>query len=227
MIIFGKQVVLHLLKHYPSYILEFYLVKEIDKKTFSLLQAHQQEYHSALLRVDFKKAQAMARGGNHQGWLAKVLPPKPSTLSVLKSLDKLLVLCGLSDVGNVGALFRSVACLGFDGIVMDKSLPFEGLARTSMGALYEVPFCICSNPADILQTFKDVRVHCYGAHTEGQDVKEVNFKIPLAIFLGSEGAGLASKLVRRMDTLVHIGMKGKIDSLNVSVAGAILMDRAR
>ncbi|WP_104578145.1 TrmH family RNA methyltransferase [Helicobacter felis] len=227
MIVFGKQVILHLLKHHSSQILEFYLLKEIDKKTFGLLQAHQQKYQSALLRVDAKKAQAMARGGNHQGWLAKVLPPKPSALGVLKNLDKLLVLCGLSDVGNVGALFRSVACLGFDGVIMDKALPFEGLARASMGALYDVPFCVCPNPLDILQGLKDVRVHCYGAHIEGQNVRQVVFKPPLAIFLGGEGAGLAPKLVRRMDTLVNIGMEGKIDSLNVSVAGAILMDRAR
>ncbi|MFC3847802.1 TrmH family RNA methyltransferase [Helicobacter baculiformis] len=226
MILFGKQVVLHILTHYPSVALEWYLSKEVDKALFARLRAHGREHGSTIVRVDSQKAQAMARGGNHQGFLAKVHPPKSSSLATLKHMNRILVLCGLTDVGNVGALFRSVACLGFEGVIMDTQLPYEGLARTSMGALYEVPFCVCPRLLDTVQELKDAGVYCYGAHIQGDDVRQVVFKHPLAIFLGSEGMGLTPKILRKMDRIVHIGMQSKVGSLNVSVAGAIMMDRA-
>ncbi|WP_121020659.1 TrmH family RNA methyltransferase [Helicobacter vulpis] len=227
MIVFGKQVLLHLLAYHPSMILEWYLAKQVDKVLFARLCAHASKYDRPIMRVDTQKAQAMARGGNHQGFLAKVCPPKSTSLATLKCSNKLLVLCGLSDVGNVGALFRSVACLGFEGVVMDTPLPYEGLARTSMGALYEVPFCVYARVLDAIQELKSAGMRCYGAHTQGHDVRQVAFEPPLAIFLGSEGAGLAPKILRKMDQVVCIGMHGNIGSLNVSVAGAIMMDRTQ
>ncbi len=219
--------ILYILTHYPDVVLEWYLAKEVDKKIFARLRAHAREYQSTITRIDSQKAQAMVRGGNHQGFLAKVRPPQSTTLATLKTLDRILVLCGLSDVGNVGALFRSVACLGFEGVIMDTHLPYEGLVRTSMGALYEVPFCIYPHLLDALQELKDAGVHLYGAHMQGQDVRQMVFEHPLAIFLGSEGAGLSPKILRKMDQIVRISMQGRIESLNVSVAGAIIMDRTR
>ncbi|WP_120950872.1 RNA methyltransferase [Helicobacter sp. L8] len=227
MIVFGKRVLLHLLAHHPSVILEWYLAKQVDKTLFARLCAHAKEYDRPLVRVDAKKAQSMARGGNHQGFLAKVRPPRIDSLATLKHCNRLLVLCGVSDVGNVGALFRSVACLGFEGVVMDTPLPYEGLARTSMGALYEVPFCVCARLLDALQELKSAGVRCYGAHTQGCDVRQVAFKTPLAICLGAEGSGLSPKVLRKMDAIVRINMHGNIGSLNVGVAGAIIMDRTQ
>ncbi|WP_163531755.1 TrmH family RNA methyltransferase [Helicobacter suis] len=227
MIVFGKQVVLHMLMYYPDMISVLYLAKEVDKKTFNLFRAHQREYQSQIVNLDFKKAQAMAKGANHQGFLAKVYPPQKDRLKDIKTLDKVLVLCGLSDVGNVGALFRSVAALGFEGVILDSHMPYEGLVRSSLGALYDVPFCVCQNILDVICELKEAGVFCYGAHVRGQDVKNVVFTHPLALFLGSEGIGLNSRILNKMDQLLHIKMQGKMDSLNVSVAGAILMDRVR
>ncbi|GLH58618.1 TrmH family RNA methyltransferase [Helicobacter ailurogastricus] len=223
MVVFGKQVVLHMLKNHPNTLQEIYLAKDIDPKTFSLFKA----IKSPIVRLDFKKAQAMAKGGNHQGFLAKVIPPVLSDLATLKTYDRLLVLCGLSDVGNVGALFRSVAALGFEGVVIDRPLPYEGLVRASLGALYGVPFCVCPHLLDAICELKGAGVVCYGAHLKGEDVRRVAFAPRLAVFLGAEGEGLASRIVKKMDGLLHICMQQATDSLNVSVAGAIIMDRAR
>ncbi|BCZ18804.1 23S rRNA methyltransferase NshR [Helicobacter sp. NHP19-012] len=223
MVVFGKQVVLHMLKNHPDKLQELYLAKDIDPKTFSLLRSAK----APILRLDFKKAQALAKGGNHQGFLAKVAPPTLSDLATLKTYDRLLVLCGLSDMGNVGALFRSVAALGFEGVVIDRPLPFEGLVRASLGAIYGVPFCVCSNLLDAICELKGAGVVCCGAHLEGEDVRFVDFAPRLALFLGAEGEGLSAKIIKKMDGLLHITMQGAKNSLNVSVAGAIIMDRAR
>ncbi|CRF45547.1 TrmH family RNA methyltransferase [Helicobacter heilmannii] len=223
MIVFGKQVVLHMLKNHPNKLQELYLAKDIDPKIFNLLKS----VNTPLMRLDFKKAQAMAKGGNHQGFLAKVAPPTLSDLATLKTYDRLLVLCGLSDIGNVGALFRSVAALGFEGVILDRPLPYEGLVRASLGALYSVPFCVCSNPLDVVCELKGAGVVCYGAHLKGEDVRLAHFAPRLAVFLGAEGEGLAAKIIKKMDGLLHICMQGGNNSLNVSVAGAIIMDRAR
>ncbi len=227
MVVFGKQVVLHMLTHYPQSISIFYLAREVDRKLFNLFKAHKRRYASQIVALDFKKAQAMAKGNNHQGFLAQVLPPKLSTLEEIKQLNKILVLCGLSDVGNVGALFRSVAGLGFEGVILDTPMPYEGLVRSSLGALYDVPFCVRKNVLDTICELKGAGVSCYGAHLQGQDVREVVFTKRVALFLGSEGEGLSSRVLDKMDCCVHIKMHGKMDSLNVSVAGAILMDRVR
>ncbi|BCZ16871.1 23S rRNA methyltransferase NshR [Helicobacter sp. NHP19-003] len=223
MVVFGKQVVLHMLKNHPNKFQEIYLAKNIDSKTFSLLKSA----HTPIVCLDFKKAQALAKGGNHQGFLAKVAPPTLSELATLKTYDRLLVLCGLSDIGNVGALFRSVAALGFEGVVLDRPLPYEGLVRASLGALYGVPFCVCPNLLDAICELKGAGVVCYGAHLEGADVRFVDFAPRLAVFLGAEGEGLSPKILKKMDGLLHICMQGGSNSLNVSVAGAIIMDRAR
>lgn len=227
MVVFGKQVILHMLAHYPHMVSELYLAREVDKRTFGLLKAHQRRYKSQIIVLDFKKAQAMARGSNHQGFLAKVLPPQNGVLADIKKLNRILVLCGLSDVGNVGALFRSVAGLGFEGVILDTHMPYEGLVRSSLGALYDVPFCVHKNVLDAICELKAEGVGCYGAHVRGQDVRGVSFTKRVALFLGSEGSGLAPRILDKMDGLVHIKMQGKMDSLNVGVAGAILMDRVR
>ncbi|CRF48950.1 23S rRNA (guanosine(2251)-2'-O)-methyltransferase [Helicobacter heilmannii] len=223
MVVFGKQVVIHMLKNHPDKLQELYLAKDIDPKTFSLLKG----VHIPITRLDFKKAQALAKGGNHQGFLAKVFPPTLSDLATLKTYDRLLVLCGLSDIGNVGALFRSVVALGFEGVILDRPLPYEGLVRASLGALYSVPFCVCPNLLDAICALKGAGVVCYGAHLEGADVRFVDFAPRLAVFLGAEGEGLRTKILNKMDGLLHICMQEGSNSLNVSVAGAIIMDRAR
>lgn len=222
--VYGKQVVMYLALHRVEYLKEIYLSKEIDSKTFSLLS----KTRRPILRLDNKKAQALARGGNHQGFLAKISAPKPISLKDIKQYDKILVLCGISDIGNIGAIFRSAYCLGVQGIIicLSEVLAFEGIVRTSVGALFELPFCLHKNTLDVINEFKNEGIYCYGADMNGEDIRNCkNIEGKWALFLGSEGEGLGRKISSKLDRIVSIKLKNDFDSLNVSVTAGILIHR--
>lgn len=222
--VYGKQVVMYLALHQVEYLQEIYLSKEIDPKTFSFLS----KTRRPILRLDNKKAQALARGGNHQGFLAKIFAPKPISLKDMKQYDKILVLCGISDVGNIGAIFRSAYCLGVEGIIicLSEVLAFEGIARSSVGALFELPFCLHKNTLDVINELKNKGIYCYGADINGEDIRNCgNIQGKWALFLGSEGEGLGRKISSKLDRIVSIKLKNDFDSLNVSVTAGILIHR--
>ncbi|PAF45244.1 23S rRNA (guanosine(2251)-2'-O)-methyltransferase RlmB [Helicobacter sp. 11S02596-1] len=223
MIVYGKRIVMHLLERHPERIEEIYLAKEIDPKIFTFMAKNNRR----ILRTDTKKAQAMARGGNHQGFLAKILPPSPISVSEIKKYHKILVLCDITDVGNIGAIVRTAYCLGVDGVVLGlrESFSFEGVVRSSAGAMLDMPFCICKNILDLINELKNEGIQCYGADVGGQDIVGIEPKEKWALFLGSEGVGLHKKILSKLDKIVSIKMKRDFNSLNVSVAAGILINR--
>ena len=178
------------------------------------------------MRVDSKKAQAMAKGGNHQGYLLEIEPIAPLEFSAIKAMGFVLVLCGISDVGNLGALFRSAYVLGVDGIVICglKELKQEGVLRASAGAMLDMPFAVVHNALDVANELKFAGFKLYGTSLDGSNALPAS-EGKKALFLGSEGEGLSPKLLKKMDENLTILQKRAFDSLNVSTAGAILMDR--
>ncbi len=177
-------------------------------------------------RVDNKKAQAMARGGNHQGIIAEVEEIEFTPLKELCKNDFLLVLCGITDVGNIGSIARTAFALGVDGIVISglNSVNLEGAVRTSSGALFDIPLAFEKNPLEVVNQLRMSKFTAYGSSLDG-DCRIEKRSGKKALFLGSEGEGLSNKIVKSMDKLVKIEMKNGFDSLNVSVAAGILIDR--
>jgi len=139
------------------------------------------------------------------------------------------VLSNLTDVGNIGAIVRSAYALGVDAIVVCgvKTLAIEPILRTSTGALFDMPLALEQNIHDVLKDLKTSGFTLYGADMGGKDIKDVAIKQKRVLVLGSEGEGLTSRVVSKLDEVVSIKMSHGFDSLNVSVAGAILMDRMR
>jgi 23S rRNA (guanosine2251-2'-O)-methyltransferase len=135
----------------------------------------------------------------------------------------------VTDVGNIGAIIRTPYALGVDGVIACgvKSLPIEAIVRTSTGALFDMPFAIEQNVLDVLNDLKMSGFTSYGADMGATDIRDVKIKQKRALFLGSEGEGLTQRVSSKLDELVSIKMSHEFDSLNVSVAGAILMDRMR
>ena len=103
----------------------------------------------------------------------------------------------------------------------------DSIARISTGALFDIPFSIERNIYDVLNDLKTSGFKLYGADMDAKDVKEVSFKGKKVLILGSEDKGFSKKVASRLDEIISIKMDRKFDSLNVSVAGAILMDRMR
>lgn len=142
-----------------------------------------------------------------------------------------VVLDGVTDVGNFGAIARSAECLGADAVV----IPAQGAAqinaeamKASAGALNKIFVCREKSLFTALKFLKASGVKVYGTDMKGQAVSQVDWNVPAAIVLGSEGYGISAELLKICDDKISIPMSGTIESLNVSVsAGIILYEAAR
>ncbi|NLY03631.1 MAG: 23S rRNA (guanosine(2251)-2'-O)-methyltransferase RlmB [Campylobacter sp.] len=221
MIIYGKQLFLHLLKHHKEKFRKIYLAKELEKPLFKEVS----RLNLDIIKVDPKKAQALAKGGNHQGYLAEVDEFEFAEFSALKDLNFLVVLYNLTDVGNIGAILRTAYALGVDGVVVvANSLQIPGIIRSSSGAAYEIPIALQSDGLTLINELKQAGFTTYAADAKGKDIKGQNFTQKKALILGSEGEGIPKKAFIKCDELVAIKMRNGWDSLNVSSAFAIICD---
>jgi len=222
MIIYGKQVCLHALEHHSEKIKTVYVAKKniLPKELFH-------KYHDNIKFLEEKWAQSMAKGGNHQGLLVEMDAFEESTFSEIKKNSFIVVLDGLTDVGNIGAIVRSAYALGADGIIASgvRQLNFSAIARTSSGALLDMPFMVSSNILDNFNELGQLGFTVYGAAMHGENVKEVDFAPKRILVLGSEGKGLSKKVLAKINHMISIEMKHAFDSLNVSAAAAILIHR--
>lgn len=225
MLIYAKQPINYIIENHPRKIKKLYLAKEIDKKEFSRLMKMGFE----IKRIPSDAAGAMCKNASHQGVLAEVEAYELHDYKTFLNYEFVLVLSGLTDVGNIGAIIRTAYALGVDGVIACgvKSLPLEAIVRTSTGALYDTPFAIETNVHNVLNDLKMSGFTTYGADMGGKDIREIAIKPKRALFLGSEGEGLSARVSSKLDEVVSIKMAHAFDSLNVGAAGAILMDRMR
>jgi 23S rRNA (guanosine2251-2'-O)-methyltransferase len=222
MIIYGKQVCLYAMQRHPNIIKTVYVAKKgiLPQELFH-------KFHDNIKFLEAKWAQSMAKGGNHQGILLEIEPIKQSSIKDIKQGDFVVVLDGLTDVGNIGAIIRTAYALGVDGVVISgiKQLNLEAVARTSAGALLDMPFVIVPNISDVLHELKQVGFSLYGADMNGTDIRDIEFDHKRALIMGSEGQGISKKAKAKLDEVVSIEMKHSFDSLNVNAAAAILIHR--
>ncbi len=225
MLIYGKQPVYYLIDRHPEKVQTLYLAKEIDKKEYSRLM----KLGFAIKRVPPKAAQSMSKNGNHQGFLADIDDIKPAALSDFSDKSFIVMLSGITDVGNIGAIIRSAYALGVDGIVVGglKQLQLEPVMRSSTGALMDLPMVIHNNLLDAINELKVAGFEFYGAVMDGRDISTMQFGPKRALILGNEGEGISNRIQSKLDHKVTITMAHAFDSLNVSAAGAILMDRMK
>lgn len=184
--------------------------------------------------VPRSQIEAAAKGFRHQGVLAYTSPvdytPLEDILDAAQSRDGapvLLLLDELEDPHNLGAVLRTADAVGVDGVLIPKrrSCPLSAtVAKTSAGAVEYVPVARIGNVAQTIRELKKAGFWIVGADMDGTaDYFEADLTGALVLVIGSEGRGI-SRLVREScDVLVRIPMLGKINSLNASVAGAVLM----
>lgn len=141
----------------------------------------------------------------------------------------LLVLDHITDVGNFGAIARSAECLGAHGIV----IPSQGAAqinaeamKTSAGALNNIMVCREKSLVMAVKYLKANGLKVFGTDMKGTPIAKVDFSIPCAIILGSEGEGISKELLSQCDERISIPMAGTTESLNVSVSAGIVLYQA-
>jgi 23S rRNA (guanosine2251-2'-O)-methyltransferase len=154
----------------------------------------------------------------------------PDLLSVAKSKNEppfIIVLDGIEDPHNFGAIIRTAEASGAHGIVIRKRRQVqvtETVAKVSTGAIQHVPIARVPNIAEAITSLQDENVSVIGVEIDGKRLyNEVDFQKPTALVIGSEGFGISRLVKERCDEIVRIPMRGKINSLNASVASGILM----
>jgi len=222
MIIYGKQVCLYALEHHSEKIKTVYVAKKniLPQELFH-------KFHDNIKFLEEKWAQSMAKGGNHQGILVEMEAYTEADFSIIKKSSFIVVLDGLTDVGNIGAIVRSAYALGADAIIATgvKQLNFAAIARTSSGALLDMPFIVTKNVLDHVNELQQIGFTFYGASMDGTNVQTSEFSSKRVLVMGSEGKGISKKVSAKINTMISIEMKHAFDSLNVSAAAAILIHR--
>ena len=159
---------------------------------------------------------------------------KLGTFSAAQLLDRsshgpFVVACGLQDPGNLGTILRSAEAFGAAAVFLTEGTvsPYNSkVLRGSAGSIFRLPFLQISSVELIpLLRSRGVRLLATSSH-QGTPLPQVTWTLPLAIFIGNEGAGLSRELVRQMDETLEIPQAVQVESLNAGVAASIVLYEA-
>jgi len=191
----------------------------------------------AIERVDAASLDRAAKGGVHQGVVAEIDENREYSIADLVAPEGgpgapvvapvIVVLDGIEDPHNVGAILRTCDAAGVTGVIRQDrhSAALDGVVgKASAGALAHARIATVVNIARGIEELKEANVWTIGLAGDAADLHtDVDWTLPSAIVLGAEGAGLRRLVRERCDRLVRIPMLGRVDSLNVSVAAGVVL----
>ena len=191
--------------------------------------AHEQKI--IVQEVDRARLDAMAP--NHQGLIAVASAYAYQTVDAMLELAKrrgeapfLVILDGVTDPHNLGAVIRSAECVGAHGVIIPERRAVgltPAAVKASAGAVEHIPVARETNLTRTIERLKKEGIWVYGAAMNGEDFRKVDFSGPAALVVGSEGEGISRLVQESCDRLVSLPMKGQIGSLNASVAAGVLL----
>ncbi len=179
--------------------------------------------------VDRKTLDKMSNYNNHQGYLAEVKKFELSKVDdMLKDKNGLIVMLdGLTDVHNFGAIIRTCECAGVDGIIYKSHNSVkvnDTVGKVASGALEYMKIAEVGN---LVNTIKDLKKKGYwivGSDGDAKDLyTDINYDMNVVLIIGSEGKGMSRLVKEQCDYIVKLPMKGHVTSLNASVAAGILI----
>lgn len=176
----------------------------------------------------------MARSSKHQGVIAYIAPREYVGLEDLLDVAKknneipfIVVLDGIEDPHNLGAIIRTAEGAGAQGVVIPKrrASPITStVVKASSGAVSYLPVAREANINNVIERLKKANIWVVGLDEKGDKVyTQADFTLPTALVIGSEGSGLAQAVKRNCDFLISIPMHGRVASLNASVSAGIVM----
>ena len=186
-------------------------------------------------RVSNDQIERLAGRGNHQGVAAIVAAAEyvdaDEILETIADDALLLVLDGVEDPRNLGAILRTAECAGVDGIFIPERRAVgltETVSKSSAGATEHIKVAKVSNINNFIEELKKQKIWIVGTSMDAtMEHTEWDWTQPSALVLGGDGKGLHRLVAQNCDTLVKIPMYGKIESLNVSVAAGVILFEAR
>ena len=183
--------------------------------------------------VDSRKLDFMCGHANHQGILLSAAAHAYATVEdiLAKAEEKgeppFIILCdGLEDPHNLGAIIRTAECCGAHGVIVPqrRSVGLTGaVGKASAGALEYVPVARVTNLVATIEMLKEKNIWVYAADADGTAWNKADLTGAIALVIGSEGNGVGRLVKEKCDGVLSVPMKGHINSLNASVAAAILM----
>ncbi len=189
----------------------------------------------ALEKRDRRALDELTGGANHQGVVALIAPlnKKNAYVEAETILDSMgdppliALLDGIEDPHNLGAILRTCECAGVDGVFIPEHRAAslnETVAKTSAGAVEYVRIARVTNLVPLIDDLKDRGLWVVGVEGGTENIySDFDLKVPLAVVLGSEGKGIRRLVREKCDAIVSIPMRGKINSLNVSVAAGVVL----
>jgi 23S rRNA (guanosine2251-2'-O)-methyltransferase len=233
-LVWGKHAVNELLRTNPGQVAQVFLAA--GDRTRSEIEEICRQNRIPLMIVD-PKIFLRRTGSPTQQFPAARLKSEYSYIPLEDLLEKtgavsdpppiLLVLDHIQDPQNLGALVRTAYCAGVNGIIVprDRSCPVSGTVRkAASGALEHLPICQITNLARTLEILKEKGFWILALDAAGPtSIYQIDFQVPLAVVIGSEGKGVSPLVLKKSDWLATIPMTGKLTSLNASAAGAVVL----
>lgn len=186
-----------------------------------------------LVKVPKEKLKRLVNRTNHQGLVAQISPIQYQSITDLLPFlfeqgetPRLLILDRVEDVRNFGAIARSAVWFGFQAIIIPQkeSARVNTISmKTSAGALTNIHVCREHSLVNTIEYLMDSGITCFAADMDGESEISDTKGQPLALIVGSEEKGVAPSLLKKADKIMTIPGTGQVESLNVSVAAAILM----
>ena len=200
---------------------EVYLTEELEHKL-------QQTGYETVSPEVFAK---MADTQTPQGILTVLEQPAYDLTQLLEHPEPLfLILENLQDPGNLGTMIRTGEGAGITGVIMNQQtvdIFNPKTIRATMGSIFRVPFVYVSELSPVLTQMHERGIHTYAAHLKGQKYYDsFSFREPTAFLIGNEGNGLTKEISDQAGQYLKIPMEGKVESLNASIAAALLMYEA-
>ncbi len=180
-----------------------------------------------------EKLNSICPGANHQGVIAYTAMQEYCSINDLiqhaaeKNESPFIIICdGIEDPYNLGAIIRTAECCGAHGIVIPKRRSVGinyAVSKSACGALEHMKIARVSNITAAINELKENGVWVYGADMDGEPYDKVDFSGPVALVVGGEGKGISRIVNENCDVVLSLPMKGRITSLNASVAAGIFM----
>lgn len=229
----GRNPVLELLKT-DKQIDKLYILKGDVKGSIQKIIGIAKDKKIVMQQVDKAKLDSMSDGNAHQGVVALVTGYEYSSVDEILQLasDKnespfLVVLDGIEDTHNLGAIIRTAESAGVHGIIIPKrrsAMVNQTVYKSSAGAVEHIKIAQVTNISQTIDELKKAGIWFYGADADGQQAYyKTKLSGPIALLIGNEGKGISRVVKEKCDFLVQIPMKGEIGSLNASNAASILI----
>ena len=219
--VFGKNVFNELKDNVKS-IKKDYIAKNFnDKEIIKFIQDNKISYSV----TDPKNMDGMVEG-RHQGIIAVIDDYEYVDYKTMLGDNVVVMLDHLEDPHNFGAIIRTCEAAGIKSIIIpkDRSVSVTStVMKTSAGALEHVNIAMVNNLVNVMDDFKDNGFFVYAADMDGQNYKDVDFANKVLLVIGSEGNGVGRLVKKNCDQILAIPMSGHVNSLNASVAAAILI----